>query len=260
MIRGVVPEVLVGFGEALDVKPGANHRVASAEQPTQEPFRIGRIPCQTDGRLRAHVPGSVLMAAGVIRWIGDTCERPRLEDVSNPRGSIHPRLGRTVISAGQVVIVAREIPAQPVVDREMGGEAERVLGIEPPAFLQFIQIVGRSGCCSVLSCLYTVRKTAPDWAYPSDSSDERGVQPFRFGPVRGGGVGKIRFKCIESGVPGHKAQGNVRDSVRRVPIMILFPVEINAKRSRMSPMEPSRVVLEIYKRIIVRYRKVERLT
>src|SRR5580693_8372293 len=123
MIGRIVPEILVGLSKSLDIKASADHRIASAEQFPKGSLGICRIPGEADRRLRAYVPGSILVAASNVGWVLVTCEHPRLKNVADSRWSVHGGEGSAVIGTRQIVIVSCEIPAQSVVDRQVRCDA-----------------------------------------------------------------------------------------------------------------------------------------
>ena len=88
MVGRVVPEVLIGFGEALYVEARANHCVAAAGQLAKESIGVGRIPCETDGGLWANVSGVVLMATADICGVHVSGERTGFKEIANARGAI----------------------------------------------------------------------------------------------------------------------------------------------------------------------------
>src|SRR5262249_17919218 len=115
----------------------------------------------TDGGLRADVPGIVLMASRGNYWIHCAFENSRIEQIPDAGRPEQILRGSAMIGPGQIVVVAREIPAKLVVQGESGADAVGVLEKEPPGLGQLVEVVRLHGV-EVLTGLRVVGKLAAD--------------------------------------------------------------------------------------------------
>src|SRR5579859_2471849 len=257
MVGRVVPEVLIWFGEALYVEARANHRVAATRQLAKESVGVGRIPGEANRGLGADVPGVILMATGDVSRVHVSGKRTRFKEIADAGGAIYGRRRSAMVRLGQIVIVAREIPSQAVIDSKVRSHSLRILAVQAPAFLQLVQVISRPCRGGVLTAFGIVGETAADWPHASHSSYQSGIQSLRIPAIRWIQIeaSKIGVQLLKRWVSGIQTETNVINSIGRVPIMILFTIVVESKCDGMVAVGPSRIVDGIDKRIVGGNRK-----
>src|SRR6185437_8129486 len=145
VIGAGVPKILIWLGVVAQGEAGADDGVAAAGQPAQKALRELRIPGDADLQLRALVPGGVLMAAGDVLRIGIAEQNAGTELIADARGTENPRGRKAVIGAGEVVVIADEVEANAVIQRESGLHAEGIASEQAPGLREFVEIVGAGG-------------------------------------------------------------------------------------------------------------------
>src|ERR1022692_1256521 len=127
LVGGLVPEILLRFGEAAERITGANDGLAAAGQLSGDAILGTGRRGDADGRLRADVPGLVLMRAGHELRISVAAQNAGREEIANRRRTVDRRRQRARVFVGQIVVVAGEVPAQAVVNGQIRTQAVGIL-------------------------------------------------------------------------------------------------------------------------------------
>jgi hypothetical protein len=145
LIRHVVPVVLVRLGESTQAESAADHHLVAARERTQQAVRSLGIPGKSKGGLRRDMPWSISASPRHQHWIGIATQRSRVEKIANRRRPVHRAWVRVMIRAGLVGALPGEIPTQPVVHRQRGRNAIRVLCEKSPGQGGLIERIAAHG-------------------------------------------------------------------------------------------------------------------
>src|SRR5690242_3690389 len=101
------------------------------------------------------------MAACDVSRIQISVQTSGFEQVPDSRGPVNLLRTSAMVGSRQIVIIAYEVPPQAVIERKVRSDVERILCIQSPSLLEFIQVIGRSMLPSqILLGFLVIRETA----------------------------------------------------------------------------------------------------
>src|SRR5579864_1099584 len=147
------------------------------------------------------------MNAGIERWVQITRQGSRTKRLTYFGRPVNLIGSCAVISACKVMIIPGEIPAQSIVKRQMRGQFEIVLSIEPPSFLKLIQVEGLAGrAVQILMGFQIKREAAPNRSNVSNATNQNGVQLLSVGEIRSGLRSQHGVEVVGSRIACNKSQ------------------------------------------------------
>ena len=122
-IRGIIPEVLVRYGEIAEREACADYGVTVPHYSVENSFFGRWRPRNSKYRLGRNIPIVIRVRRRVNRGVHVSNENTGIEQIVDARRTVDGRYVGVVIHAVEIVVRAREIPAQAVVDGQTWPDA-----------------------------------------------------------------------------------------------------------------------------------------
>jgi len=124
----------------------------------------------------------------------------------------------------------------------MRGYTVGVLEVESPALLKLVEVISRARLGGILARFGVVRESAANRSDCGNTANQTRVEIFGFASIRRGRIDKVTVEIVQRWIAVRQPQGDVGNTVGRIPIVILLAIKVESEGDGVDPVDPRGVV------------------